>query len=187
MNFDDDITTPSTDGNIKHATSYKIDILDYDKLNNYNDVDEILPNIKTSIILLYEHAENSGHWTSIGRDINNDYWFFCSYGSDVDKPLEWVPKETREELGSGSKLLSKIFNGRKVLYNPIPFQREGTPEAVCGEFASYVAVKNNEGIPFDDILENIKEMKNKYKVKTYAEAILKYWLNDNKTTVKITN
>lgn len=175
MGFDDDITTPSTDGDLRQATHNKVKIIDYDGLAKYKDIDQLLPNPKSSFILLYEDSPNSGHWTACGRDVNDDYWFFCSYGSDVDEPLSWTPKSTRVQLGAGQKHLSRIFNDRKVLFNSTPFQNENSDEAVCGDFVAYVVNRNSEGIPFEDILNEIEEMKDK----TYANGIVNYWKKMN--------
>ena len=173
MVFDNDITTPSTDGDLRQATHNKIKIIDYDGLSKYNDIDQLLPHPKTSFILLYEDSPNSGHWTAVGRDVNDDYWFFCSYGSDVDEPLSWTPKSTRIQLGAGQKNLSKILNGRDVLYNSTPFQNENSDEAVCGDFVAFVVNQNSEGIPFDEILNNIEKLRKPNE--SYAKAIIGYW------------
>lgn len=172
--FDKDITTPSTDGDLRNATHNKIKIIDYDGLAKYNDIDELLPYPKSSFILLYEDSQNSGHWTACGRDVNDNYWFFCSYGSDVDEPLTWTPKSTRIQLGAGQKYLSKILNGREVLYNSTPFQDENTNEAVCGDMVAFVVNQNREGIPFETILDNLQNLKKPYH-KSYAHAIIDYW------------
>ena len=173
MPFDNDETTPSTDGDLRQATHNRIKIIDYDNLANYNDIDQLLPNSKSSFILLYEDSPNSGHWTAVGRDVNNDYWFFCSYGSDVDEPLSWTPKITRIKLGAGQKYLSKILNGRNVLYNSTPFQNENSDEAVCGDFVAFVVNQNSEGVPFEEILNNIVSLKQPNT--SYAKSIIDYW------------
>lgn len=174
MPFDNDVNTPSTDLDLKNATHNRIQIIDYDQLARYNDIDELLPNPKSAFILLYEHAPNKGHWTTVGRDVNNDYYFFCSYGSDMDEPLNWVNLQTRNKVGAGQKYLSKIFNGRPVLYNSTVFQDENTNEAVCGEFAAYVVNETLKGVPFENILQNLENIKEP-RHKTYAESIVDYW------------
>ena len=174
MPFDTDITTPSTDSDLRTATHNRVKIIDYDGLSKYKDIDELLPRPKTAFILLYEDSPNSGHWTAVGRDIEDDYWFFCSYGSDVDEPLEWTPKSIRVQLGSGQKHLSRLFNGRPVLYNATPFQNENSDEAVCGDMATYIINQTLAGYTFPEALNNLENLK-KPNHKTYAEGIIDYW------------
>ena len=175
MPFDSDITTPSTDKDLNIATHNRIKIIDYDGLQKYKDIDELLPHPKTAFILLYEDSPNSGHWTAVGRDIEDNYWFFCSYGSDVDEPLKWTPKNIRVQLGSGQKQLSRLFNGRDVMYNATPFQNENSDEAVCGEFATYIINQTLAGHTFEEALNNLERLKNNNS--TYAQTIVDYWNN----------
>lgn len=174
MPFDSDVTTPSTDSDMKAATHNRVQVLDYDNLAKYKDIDELLPKPKTAFILLYEDSPNSGHWTAVGRDVNNDYWFFCSYGSDVDEPLNWTPKTVRISLGAGIKHLSRLFKNREVLYNATPFQNENSDEAVCGDMATFIINETLRGVPFEDALDNLEDLKGPNE-KSYAEAIVKYW------------
>jgi hypothetical protein len=173
MPFDNDITTPSSDSDIKNATHNRIKVIDYDGLAKYSDIDQILPNKKSAFILLYEDSPNSGHWTAVGRDIEDNYWFFCSYGSDVDEPLKWTPESVRVQLGSGSKYLSKLFNGREVLYNSTPFQDEHSDEATCGDFASFIINQTLAGHTFEEALENLENLRKPNE--SYSSAIVKYW------------
>ena len=174
MVFDSDITTPSSDSDLRQATHNQVKIVDYDNLAKYNNIEQLLPNPKSSFILLYEHAPNTGHWTAVGRDINDDFWFFCSYGSDIDEPLEWTPKHTREQLGAGQKYLSKLFSNKNVMYNSTPFQDEKSDEAICGDMVAFVVNQNNKGVPFSDILDNLESLKKPHH-QTYAHAIIDYW------------
>ena len=174
MPFDSDITTPSTDSDLKQATHNRVQVIDYDDLAKYKDIDELLPKPKSAFILLYEDSPNSGHWTAVGRDVNDDYWFFCSYGSDVDEPLNWTPKSVRVGLGAGQKHLSRLFKGREVLYNSTPFQDENSDQATCGDFATFIVNETLRGVPFEDALNNLEDLKNE-KHKNHSESIVDYW------------
>jgi len=173
MPFDTDTTTPSSDSDLRQATHNRVKIIDYDDLKDYNDIDELLPNTPDAFILLYEHEENSGHWVVVGKDVNNDYFFFCSYGSDVDEPLNWVPKSTRVQLGSGQKHLSRLFDGRPVMYNSTPFQDEKSDEATCGDFAAFIVNEILNHKPYEEALENLEKLKKSNE--TYAQSIVRYW------------
>lgn len=170
MPFDNDETTPSSDTDLRNATYNRVKIIDYDGLKNYSDIDELLPHPKSAFILLYEDSPNSGHWTAVGRDKNNNYWFFCSYGSDVDEPLNWVPINVRNKLGSGQKHLSRLFNNREVFYNQTPFQNEKSNEAVCGDFVAFIINKVLSGKTFEQSLNDLERIKKPNQ--TYAQAIL---------------
>ena len=175
MSFDNDETTPSTDSDLKQATHNRVKIIDYDKLKDYNDIDELLPKPKSAFILLYEHAPNQGHWTVVGRDVDDNYFHFCSYGSDVDEPLNWTPTNVRAGLGAGIKHLSRLFNGREVLYNSTPFQDENSDEATCGEFSAFIVNQILSGKPFEEALINLEKLKQPKT--TYAKSIVNYFNN----------
>ena len=110
-------------------------IIKYSELNNYNTIDELLPNNPDYVFILYEDSMNNGHWTLVMR-YGNTYEFFCSYGSQVDEPLTWTSEETKDRLHQNYPYLTRLFNNipnqRKVIYNPVDYQSERRDVNTCG-------------------------------------------------------
>jgi hypothetical protein len=124
-------------------------IIKYSELSKYNNIDELLPNNKDYVFILYEDSPNKGHWTTTtkhktgkGKPIIS---YFDSYGGKIDNPLNWMPKEENKKLKQDKKLLSNLLKKcpYKVEYNPIKYQGENKNEDInsCGRHATFY-VKN---------------------------------------------
>jgi len=137
-------------------------IIDYEQLKNYNSIDELLPNDKDYIIILYEHEQNSGHWVLVSKN-NGKIEFFCSYGIAPDHQLKWVDYNTRKELGSDVPHLSYLFDScpYEVIYNEIPYQSEDQSIATCGKYCVVRVKTMKQGIPLEKFQKFMKSSKPK--------------------------
>lgn len=45
-------------------------IIDYSKLDGYDSIDALLPNVGDYCIILYEDSQNHGHWTAVNKFAN---------------------------------------------------------------------------------------------------------------------
>jgi len=119
-----------------------VPIITYNELQKYNSIEQILPHNNSYAVILYQNSENSGHWTALFRKDNNIY-FFCSYGSKVDEPLNWISKKENNKLGINAPYLSILLNKTKmpVYYNKISHQDEDRRVSTCGRFVVYF-IKN---------------------------------------------
>ncbi len=137
-------------------------IIDYEQLKNYNSIDELLPNDKDYIIILYEHEQNSGHWVLVSKN-NGKIEFFCSYGITPDHQLKWVDYNTRKELGSDVPHLSYLFDScpYEVIYNEIPYQSEDQSIATCGKYCVVRVKTMKQGIPLEKFQKFMKSSKPK--------------------------
>jgi len=163
------------DDDIKNALP-DINIIDYEQLKNYNSIDELLPNNGDSVIILYEHEQNSGHWVCVSK-INDTIEFFCSYGTPPDHQLKWVDYNTRKELGSDIPLLSKMFDAtdKDVIYNDVKYQNEDRNIATCGKYVVVRIKALRKGLTlqqFEDFLKSSKP-----KNSSYDEYINQLFLN----------
>lgn len=137
-------------------------IIDYEQLKNYNSIDELLPNDKDYVIILYEHEQNSGHWVCVSKN-NGKIEFFCSYGVAPDHQLKWVDYNTRKELGSDIPHLSHLFDSSpyEVIYNEVPYQSEDQSIATCGKYCVVRIKAMKQGIPLEDFQNFMKSSKPK--------------------------
>ena len=119
-----------------------VPIITYNELQKYNSIEQILPHNNSYAVILYQNSENSGHWTALFRKDNNIY-FFCSYGSKVDEPLNWISKKENKKLGINAPYLSILLNKTKmpVYYNKISHQDEDRRVSTCGRYVVYF-IKN---------------------------------------------
>jgi hypothetical protein len=169
------IHEPMDDGDIR---SYfpKARVMRYADLADYDDIEQVLPEAKSHVFLLYQHRPNDGHFVCIMR-YGNTIEFFCSYGSKIDGPLYWTSLPEREALGEGkpwlSMLLKKASKRFKAIHNPVAFQSKKDGVATCGaycvmrinqllnhnqdlhEFIDYMKeLKEDTGLSYDEIAAN---------------------------------
>jgi hypothetical protein len=114
------------------------DIIMYNQLKNYDNIEQLLPHDKSSFVLMYLDSPNSGHWTCCLRQ-KNTIEYFDSYGSYPDDDLKWVSADRRHELGVNDKYLSRLLDKTKlnVIYNTEDYQSKGRQFATCGRHVIY--------------------------------------------------
>jgi len=111
-------------------------IMKYSELENINDLNDILTEVKDYRIVLIESQYNVGHWTCITRN-NDQYVWFDSYGLAPDQEFQFIPVRMQKILDEGGKPLTKLLsklkqNGGKWNYNTIKFQKQETGINTCG-------------------------------------------------------
>ena len=129
---------PLSDEEIKKLVPYA-PIVIYEDLENYNTIEELLPNKRSAIVLFVKtFAENSGHWVALLRNDKNIY-YFDSYGLRPDKALSFSPKELRRGFGQKIPLLSHLLNqalddGYEVSFNEVKYQDKNPAVMTCGRW-----------------------------------------------------
>lgn len=150
-------------------------IIKYSELPRYSSIDQLIPQDKGVVFLLYQHSYNNGHWVLLSKYAPRTFEFFCSYGSKIDEPLTWTSQANREALGEGTPYLSNLLKGwnGKITYNKKQFQVKGSKVATCGaycvmrtaclkndnmnltDFQSYLEqLKKETGLSYDEIVAN---------------------------------
>lgn len=121
------------------GTDNEGDILTYDQLGNYQNIDQLFGNKHWKIILIRQ-TESSGHWITILKyNLNGERIIenFNSYGFYPDKDLSFNSSQTNQQLGQSTKYLSSLYNqaindGYKVIYNKVKFQQLKNGVNTCG-------------------------------------------------------
>ena len=157
------IATPLSDSDIKEYLP-NANIIKYSELSKYPTLSDLLPEVKSFCILLYEDSPNKGHWVVISKPKEDLVEYFDSYGGYVDEPLSWTPKAERIQLGSGKKLLSALFNKcpEQVVYNKIAYQRASPAVNNCGRWCILRILKMLKGLDLNQFHEYVKEEDKKY-------------------------
>lgn len=109
-------------------------VIRYNELKG-KSIQQLLPKDGSYCIILYQSAENSGHYVALYRQ-NGVINYFCSYGSYPDSQLKWVSKETNRQLDIQPYITQMFQNtDMPVLYNSHPLQdKKDLRIATCGRW-----------------------------------------------------
>lgn len=150
-------------------------IMKYSELENYKDINDLLPKNKDFAVILYEDSPNKGHWTAVLK-YEPYLEFFDSYGGYPDTQLGWVPCPIRKVLKQTKPLLTDLFNKSdyQIIYNPIKYQKDNNDINTCGRHCVFRIInllkggnslsdyynlmkqlKNETGESYDEIVANI--------------------------------
>ena len=167
---------PLEDSDIYQLMGNHQKVLQYSALKNYESILDLLPNVVDSCILLYELQQNVGHWVCVRR-INNEIYYFDSYGGKPDTPLSWS-KNTNKLLGQGQPFLTELFKKSPipVYINTVKYQNMNRPDiTTCGLWC--VAFIKSE-LDLNLFKKWIDKLKKKYKL-TNDELITKIMIQSS--------
>lgn len=113
----------------------KVNILRYDQLNDYSNIDDVLDPYGRAVILYFWKAKPCvGHWTCVFKTPRNTIEFFNSYGTVPDKTLNDIPLAFKKSHGEDFKTLTKLLydSGYEIEYNDKCLQQNDS--SVCGRY-----------------------------------------------------
>jgi len=151
--------TPLGDDDLrKYFPSAKV--ITYKELNDYNNLDELLPNEKSFAFLLLESSPNKGHWIALSR-YGDEIEVFDSYGGAPDTQIKWNSSKTNKDLGQDGKPLSKLLkgSGKDIVYNPIKYQSNGNDINTCGRHCCYRIQNMKQGKNLDSYYKHMEQLK----------------------------
>ena len=108
----------------------KCNLLLYEDLASYGDIDDVLGPEKCAIIL-YQIRQNYGHWVIISKNDDNQIEFFDSYGGKPDSQLKYAKYNKEPYL---TMLL--LRSGYEIIYNPYKLQSKGFNMNTCGRWCT---------------------------------------------------
>ena len=112
-------------------------ILSIPELENYKSIDELLPNDKDVVFILYPSKPNYGHWVLLAK-YGDTIEYNDSYGGKIDEPITWNTKKQNEYLDNHkyiTNLLTKAQDKYNIIYNDKDLQKESPNIANCGRYA----------------------------------------------------
>jgi hypothetical protein len=134
---------PMDDGDIKYYLP-TLNIIKYNQLVNYSNIDELLVKPKDYCLILYEWTSNVGHWIALLK-YKNIIEYFDPYGKPInhwikkDKPLGQNPSDLMNLLtppapGSASGRARVGPNSKyTTIYNKVEYQNlKNESLATCG-------------------------------------------------------
>jgi hypothetical protein len=149
-------------------------ILTYSQLNDYDRIEDLLPEDKDFVFLLIEDSPNKGHWVSVSK-YGNTVEFFDSYGGQPDSQLKWNSKVKNDKLGQSHKKLTELFNkfGGRAVYNPIKYQEDAADVNTCGRHSAFRILNMKQGKDLEAYYKDMKRLKNHYG-KSFDEIVAQF-------------
>ena len=165
---------PLSDKDILKIFDNKINVILYDDLYKYNNINEILNKNNRAIILyIFEsniHGGKSGHWVSL-RKYKRSILFFDSFGNIPDTQIKDIPIQQRIKLNEDKLFLTNLIknNNYDIEYNEKIMQDDLS--VVCGYYCVLFCALNYSMKDFQKIFSNdkIKNDKLVYKLVNYKK------------------
>lgn len=175
------ISTPLSGSQIQKLLPFKIKIVKYTEIANYDDIDKLLEPFGC-VVVLFETPTikgSSGHWVGLCRTVDDDnnpsINFFDSYGKPVDDQKKFIDKKFQQVIGQSENYLtwllyqSKKLYGDEVEYNEIPFQKMDPNINTCGRWVSLRLIMKDKSM--NEFQNFMKYLKNSYG-KSYDDIVV---------------
>jgi len=142
------------DYEIKKMLNNDVSIYIYDKIKNFNHIDDLFKD-SDNVVLLYETSKNWGHWVCLFKK-NNTIYFFDSYGYIPDDELKFTHRKSHKIL------LNMMYeSGYDVDYNNHQLQTKGKNIATCGRWC--VERLKNKNMSTDDFAKTFFKLSKEFK------------------------
>jgi len=121
------------------------------ELKQYNNnINNMLPNNGSSIIVLMEFSKMTGHWICLTKN-DNIISYFDSYGYKPEGILDYFDDKINEELDQDDeqyilKMLNNKHNTFKTFWNDTKYQKDNNNIATCGAHCIFFILNNNQGV-----------------------------------------
>jgi len=124
---------PLSDSDIEDIVGYKVPLLPYPELGNYESLDTVFGTKDACILLFPNVSPTIGHWCCMLRKPNG-YEFFDSFGEPPEAQKDGMTHSRLESLDIDAPYLTNLFraSGKPVYYNTYPFQKDRADIATCG-------------------------------------------------------
>jgi hypothetical protein len=152
-------------------------ILKYNQFKNYKNLDQIIPNNKDYIIILYETSPNSGHWCCL-MNCKGNYEYFDSYGKEPSQPLSWNTPTINHMLGQDKPYLNYLIDSSHpdTFYNDIEYQSTKNDINTCGRHCIFrILCMIKKDFNLKQYYKFMKSLKNKSNEQ--YDTIVSYMIN----------
>ena len=164
---------PMDNIDLKYYLGDSLRLLTYNEMGKYNSIDELLPNDKDYIILLYPVvSEINGHYSMLYR-LDNIIYYADSYGLEVDEPLSFS-----EKFKNTPKKLSHLLDDSslQIYYNTVCFQnKKNTKISTCGSYSVFfILVMKELNGNLGDAIKLLEELKREKPHLTYDDIVVQF-------------
>ena len=153
-------------------------IIKYSELNNYNNIEDLLPYDESYIIILWEQVPNIGHWTALLR-YKDTIEYYDSYGKPIEYPLTFTNKDMNNNLNQYPNLLKRLLNKApfKIIYNNKQVQSDNLDIKTCGRHvANRIKFMLNYGYDLNKYNKLLDETKKR--LKTSYDDIVSFLIDN---------
>ncbi len=126
-----------SDTDIMNVIDGKANLVTYDQLNKYKNLDQLLGPYKACVIL-YLTSSSYGHWVCIFKKGPKLIEFFDSYAIKPDSELLFVPQHFRKVSNQDYPHLSYLIysSGYNIDYNSHKLQSKKEDITTCGRWVA---------------------------------------------------
>ena len=155
---------PLSDADLTTILGNDLKIIKYSELDEYSDLDELLPNDLDYCIILYEKNLNSGHWVCLCK-YGGVIEFFDPYGFKPDRPLKWISMAKRRMLDEASPDLTHLLRREHYIYNDTKYQDPDDFVNTCGSHCCHRIYRlKNEGMSLEQYHDFMKSIKQRFDI-----------------------
>ena len=145
-------------------------IMSSSDFKKYSSINQVLPNQKDCVFIIYESKPNYGHWCLLSKYAPDVIEYFDSYGGKPDAPLKWVNRAKQEELDLKPYISSLLTKAKQdecdIIYSSKHFQKNSSKKlgkiASCGRHCILRALcilKEGQGLSdYIKMMNMIKEI-----------------------------
>jgi len=149
-------------------------ILKYSDLQNYETIDELIPDKDDFRILLLESEPSVGHWVCLIRK-GDTLEFFDSYGKTHKGELKYIPKFINKMLNQPDDYLTRIMKSSKnPIFSTLKLQKENPNICTCGRHVIARILCSKAGFDLNDYEKLIKREINKREMP--SDIIVCHWI-----------
>ena len=126
-----------SEDDISKIVDGKVNVISYEQLFLYTNIDEALGPHKALIVLYEVQSHTQGHWSLLYLDDQNTLHFFDPYGLKLDDEIRYIPDFfTLDNKGEQVPHLSYLVekSGYKLVSNKIQYQKEKKEVQTCGRW-----------------------------------------------------
>jgi len=171
------IEQPLTDDDLKKflGKNVKSNIIKYSDLEQYNSINDLLPNNKDYKIILIENSFNVGHWVAIMK-YDKTIEYFNSYGTNPIYDLNYVGKNNNIVLNQSKQYIKNLLDDAInenyiVVYNKKKFQKLKNSINTCGRHVvSRIIALTKLNLDLEKYIKLLDKYKKKYNI-NYDQAI----------------
>lgn len=139
-------------------------ILKFSDLENYDNLDDLLPEKNDYRIILTETKRNSGHWCCLLRYNNkgtDTIEWFDSYSGKPDSELKFIPTAIKNMLGENKHHLTRLVKntgGKRIIYNKKRFQELNDDVDTCGRWVVARIMTAKLGYNLEDFANKLEQV-----------------------------
>ena len=149
-----------SDSDIRHILGHDCKIVEYNDLDQFESMEDLLPNEKDYVVILIESKPSSGHWCSIAK-ANKRITLADSYGCKLEDELNFISKAMNRMLGNTKqeleKLIKSVPDDYEVIYNKTKLQSESPNIATCGRWTCAWIQMFKMGYDLEEFLRIVEE------------------------------